>query len=136
MKRSGALLLFPLALLLSGCDLVVLAPAGDVAAQQRDLLVVSTLLMLLIILPVMALTVLFAWRYRQSSTTAIYTPDWDHSTKLELVIRAAPLLVIICLGALTWLGSHLLDPYRRIDRIEPGQPVTQNHKPLRVDVVA
>ena len=136
MKRSGALLLFPLAVLLSGCDLVVLAPAGDVAAQQRDLLVVSTLLMLLIIVPVMVLTVFFAWRYRQSSTTATYTPDWDHSTKLELVIWAAPLLVIICLGALTWLGTHLLDPYRRIDRIEPGQPVTQNHKPLRVEVVA
>ncbi len=134
MKRS--LLLFPLAILLSGCDFVVLAPAGDVATQQRDLLVVSTLLMLLIIVPVMALTVLFAWRYRQSNTAATYTPDWDHSTKLELVIWAAPLLIIICLGALTWLGTHLLDPYRRIDRIEPGQPVTQNHKPLRVEVVA
>ncbi|TPI15690.1 ubiquinol oxidase subunit II [Mesorhizobium sp. B4-1-3] len=136
MKRSGALLLFPLAVLLSGCDFVVLSPAGDVAAQQRDLLVVSTLLMLLIIVPVMALTVFFAWRYRQSSTTATYTPDWDHSTKLELVIWAAPLLVIICLGALTWLGTHLLDPYRRIDRIEAGRPVTQNHRPLKVEVVA
>jgi cytochrome o ubiquinol oxidase subunit 2 len=136
MKRSGALLLFPLAVLLSGCDFVVLAPAGDVAAQQRDLLVSSTFLMLLIIVPVMALTVLFAWRYRQSNTAATYAPDWDHSTKLELVIWAAPLLIVICLGALTWLGTHLLDPYRRIDRIEPGQPVTQNHKPLRVEVVA
>jgi cytochrome o ubiquinol oxidase subunit 2 len=136
MKRFGALLLPPLAVLLSGCDFVVLAPAGDVAAQQRDLLVVSTLLMLLIIVPVMALTVFFAWRYRQANTAAAYTPDWDHSTKLELVIWAAPLLIIICLGALTWLGTHLLDPYRRIDRIEPGQPVTQSHKPLRVEVVA
>ncbi|BAB53059.1 ubiquinol oxidase subunit II [Mesorhizobium japonicum] len=136
MKRFGALLLFPLAGLLSGCDLVVLAPAGDVAAQQRDLLVVSTLLMLVIIVPVMALTVFFAWRYRQSNTAATYAPDWDHSTKLELVIWAAPLLIIICLGALTWLGTHLLDPYRRIDRIEPGQPVTEAHKPLRVEVVA
>ncbi|TPK66814.1 ubiquinol oxidase subunit II [Mesorhizobium sp. B2-4-15] len=136
MKRFGALLLFPLAGLLSGCDLVVLAPAGDVAAQQRDLLVVSTLLMLVIIVPVMALTVFFAWRYRQSNASATYTPDWDHSTKLELVIWAAPLLIIICLGALTWLGTHLLDPYRRIDRIESGQPVTQLHKPLRVEVVA
>lgn len=90
MKRFGALLLFPLAGLLSGCDLVVLAPAGDVAAQQRDLLVVSTLLMLVIIVPVMALTVFFAWRYRQSNTAATYAPDWDHSTKLELVIWAAP----------------------------------------------
>ncbi|RTM02285.1 MAG: ubiquinol oxidase subunit II [Hyphomicrobiales bacterium] len=136
MKRFGALLLLPLAVLLSGCDFVVLAPAGDVAAQQRDLLVVSTLLMLLIIVPVMALTVFFAWRYRQANTAAAYAPDWDHSTKLELVIWAAPLLIIICLGALTWLGTHLLDPYRRIDRIEPGQPVTQSHKPLRVEVVA
>src|SRR5689334_14713661 len=136
MKRFGALLLFPLAGLLSGCDLVVLAPAGDVAAQQRDLLVVSTLLMLVIIIPVMALTVFFAWRYRQSNAAATYAPDWDHSTKLELVIWAAPLLIIICLGALTWLGTHLLDPYRRIDRIEPGQPVTEAHKPLRVEVVA
>ncbi|TPK93449.1 ubiquinol oxidase subunit II [Mesorhizobium sp. B2-4-12] len=136
MKRFGALLLFPLAGLLSGCDLVVLAPAGDVAAQQRDLLVVSTLLMLVIIVPVMALTVFFAWRYRQSNASATYTPDWDHSTKLELVIWAAPLLIIICLGALTWLGTHLLDPYRRIDRIGSGQPVTQNHKPLKVEVVA
>ena len=38
--------------LVSGCKLEVLAPAGDVAAQQRDLLVISTGLMLLIILPV------------------------------------------------------------------------------------
>ncbi|TGQ77754.1 ubiquinol oxidase subunit II [Mesorhizobium sp. M8A.F.Ca.ET.173.01.1.1] len=136
MKRFGALLLLSLAGLLSGCDMVVLAPAGDVAAQQRDLLVVSTLLMLIIIVPVMALTVFFAWRYRQSNASATYAPDWDHSTKLELVIWAAPLLIIICLGALTWLGTHLLDPYRRIDRIEPGQPVTQLHKPLRVEVVA
>ncbi|TPL07160.1 ubiquinol oxidase subunit II [Mesorhizobium sp. B2-4-14] len=136
MKRFGALLLFPVAGLLSGCDLVVLAPAGDVAAQQRDLLVVSTLLMLVIIVPVMALTVFFAWRYRQSNASATYAPDWDHSTKLELVIWAAPLLIIICLGALTWLGTHLLDPYRRIDRIESGQPVTQLHKPLKVEVVA
>ncbi|MBN9274660.1 MAG: ubiquinol oxidase subunit II, partial [Mesorhizobium sp.] len=136
MRRFGTLLLLPLIGLLSGCDFVVLAPAGDIAAQQRDLLVVSTGLMLIIIIPVMALTVFFAWRYRQSNTSATYAPDWDHSTKLELLIWAAPLLIIICLGALTWLGTHLLDPYRRIDRIEAGQPVTQEHKPIRVEVVA
>ncbi|MFX8593472.1 hypothetical protein ABTM36_20240, partial [Acinetobacter baumannii] len=62
--------------------------------------------------------------------------DWDHSTKLELVIWAAPLLIIICLGALTWAGTHLLDPYRRIDRIAAGKPVTPEHAPLTVEVVA
>jgi len=123
-------------LLLGGCNLVVLSPSGDVAAQQRDLLVISTLLMLVIIIPVMVLTVLFAWRYRQSNASATYEPDWDHSTQLELVIWAVPLLIIICLGALTWMGTHLLDPYRSLDRIGKNQPVDGSTKPLEVDVVA
>ncbi|MEP7099587.1 MAG: ubiquinol oxidase subunit II, partial [Burkholderiales bacterium] len=97
--------LIPLALgtvaaaLLSGCNTVVLNAPGDVAAQQGRLVVVATVLMLLIIVPVIALTILFAWRYRQSNKEATYAPDWDHSTALELVIWAAPLLIIIALGA-------------------------------------
>ena len=63
----------------------------------------------------MLLTVVFAWRYRASNTKATYTPDWNHSTQLELVIWSAPLLIIICLGAITWMGTHLLDPYRSLD---------------------
>jgi len=63
-NRLKLLIFLPLALALSGCDFVVLASAGDVAAQQRDLVVISTVLMLLIVVPVMALTALFAWRYR------------------------------------------------------------------------
>jgi len=136
MSRFGSLLLLPLALGLGGCDFTVLAPAGDIAAQQRDLLVISTLLMLLIIVPVMVLIVVFAWRYRSTNKAAAYDPDWDHSTKLELVIWAAPLMIIICLGALTWLGTHLLDPYRPIDRIGPGRPVAREVEPLTVEVVA
>lgn len=136
LRRLRLLLLAPVVALLSACDLVVLKPAGDVAQQQGDLLMVSTLLMLLIIVPVMALIVFFAWKYRASNTEAEYRPDWDHSTRLEVVIWAAPLLIIICLGALTWAGTHLLDPYRPIDRIKPGQPVAENVEPLQVNVVA
>lgn len=122
--------------LLTGCNAVVLNPSGDVALQQRDLLVRSTVLMLLIIIPVMALTILFAWRYRESNKQARYEPEWHHSTRLELVIWAAPLLIIICLGALTWLGTHLLDPYRKLGRLAPGRPVPATAQPLRVQVVA
>lgn len=133
--RPRLLLLAPLLLSLSACSAVVLDPAGDIAAQQRDLLVISTLLMLLIIVPVMALVVLFAWKYRASNKDAPYEPDWDHSTHLELVIWAAPLLIIICLGALTWAGTHLLDPYRPLDRIKSGQTAAAA-EPLQVNVVA
>ncbi len=136
LSRFRKYAVFPLFALLAGCNTAVLNPSGDVAMQQKDLLVRSTLLMLLIIVPVMVLTVLFAWRYRAANRKARYEPDWHHSTRLELVIWAAPLLIIICLGALTWLGTHLLDPYRPLDRIAPGQPVSLETEPLEVEVVA
>ena len=122
---------------IAGCgEMVVLEPAGDIAQQQGDLIVISTVLMLLIIVPVMALTVFFAWRYRAANKEATYKPDWDHSTQLELVIWAAPLLIIICLGAITWVATHLLDPYRPLARTEPGKPVAAEARPLEVNVVA
>jgi len=121
---------------LGGCNTVVMRPAGDVAVQQSSLILWSTVLMLLIIVPVMALTVVFAWRYREGNAEASYEPDWDHSTGLELVIWAAPLLIIIALGALTWVGTHTLDPYRPLARIAPGKPVAGNARPLEVQVVA
>ena len=136
MSRFRLLALMPLALLLGGCDLVVLNPSGDIALQQRDLVVISTILMLLIIVPVMALTVFFAWKYREANNPADYDPDWNHSTYLELVIWAAPLLIIICLGAITWMWTHLLDPYRPLDRVAHGQPVAAEVKPLEVEVAA
>lgn len=136
--RPPARLLIASALLplLGGCGMVVLDPAGDVARQQGNLVMISTGLMLLIIVPVMAATILFAWRYRASNRDAEYTPDWDHSTQLELMIWAAPLLIIICLGALTWVGTHLLDPYRPLARTAPGKPVAAEVRPLDVQVVA
>ena len=123
-------------LLLGGCNMVVLNPSGDVAAQQRDLLIIATVLMLLIIIPVIALVALFAWRYRASNKDANYQPNWDHSTQLELLIWAAPLLIIICLGAVTWVGTHLLDPYRPIERISSNEAVKGGTEPLKVQVVA
>jgi cytochrome o ubiquinol oxidase subunit 2 len=134
LKATRGLWLMP-AVLLTGCDLVVLHPFGAVAAQQGHLIVVSTVLMLLIVVPVLALTFFFAWRYRQSAN-ATYSPDWDHSTALELVIWAAPLLIIIALGAVTWINTHTLDPYRPLSRLDASRPIPAGVKPLTVEVVA
>ncbi len=134
--RFRPLVLLGLVPLLAGCNLVVLDPAGDVARQQGNLILISTALMLLIIVPVMILTVVFAWRYRAANKEATYKPDWDHSTQLELVIWSAPLLIIICLGALTWVATHLLDPYRPLARTAPGQAVAAGIEPVEVQVVA
>ncbi|WP_205749039.1 ubiquinol oxidase subunit II [Frigidibacter oleivorans] len=124
------------AMALAGCKFEVLAPTGDVAAQQRDLLVQATVLMSLIIVPVLLLTGFFAWRYRASNTRATYSPEWAHSTKLELAIWAFPVLIVVALGTLTWVGTHLTDPYRPLDRIAKDTPLEADHTPFEVQVVA
>jgi cytochrome o ubiquinol oxidase subunit 2 len=126
----------PLIAMLCACHAVVLDPSGDVAQQQRDLLIYSTVLMLFVIVPVMVMTVLFAWRYRQSNRSAPYEPDWDHSIHLELFIWAAPLLIVVALGGLTWVGTHLLDPYRALGRIKAGASIETAAAPLEVQVVS
>ncbi|CAM3066137.1 ubiquinol oxidase subunit II [Paracoccus nototheniae] len=131
-KRT--LWLLPL-IVLSACKAEVLAPTGDIAAQQRDLLVWATMIMLIIIVPVLVLVVLFAWRYRAQNRDASYDPDWSHSTKLELVIWAIPALIIIALGAMTWVGTHHLDPYRPIQRISADRPL-EDQTPLVVETVS
>ena len=122
--------------LLAGCGMVVMDPAGDVAVQQRNLIIASTALMLLVIVPVIALTFLFAWRYSASDPKGTYDPDFHHSTQLEVVIWTVPLLIIIALGAMTWISTHTLDPYRPLGRLAPGKPVPPDAKPLEVQVVA
>ena len=122
---------------LTGCSkAVVLNPAGDIAAQQGQLVITATLLMLIIIVPVILLTLLFAWKYRQSNTDAEYDPEWHHSTALELVIWSVPLIIIIALGAITWISTHKLDPYRPLDRISENKALDANVKPLEVQVVS
>ncbi len=128
MKCRNAIVLLALLGPLAACG-PVLDPAGDIARQQRDLIYISTGLMLLIIIPVMVLIVVFAWRYRKGGQ-GTYDPEFDHSTGLELAIWSAPLLIIIALGALTWSSTHLLDPFRPLPASEEGEG------PLVVQVVS
>lgn len=124
-------------LTLTGCNWVLLDPSGDIARQQSDLLITSTWLMLLIVVPVIAMSLWFAWHYRESNSKATHTPDWDHSTLIELYVWAAPLLIIIALGAITWVNTHTLDPFRPLARIAPDRPVAgKEAEPLRIQAVA
>ena len=136
LARAKILVILPILLLCAACGGEVLDPAGDVALQQRDIIYISTGLMLLIIVPVLILIVLFAWRYRKGQG-GTYDPDFDHSTMLELAIWSAPLLIIIALGALTWSSTHLLDPFRPLDRIAAGpEAAAPAGEPLTVQVVS
>jgi cytochrome o ubiquinol oxidase subunit 2 len=83
--------------------------------------------MLSIVVPVILATLAFAWWYRASNTRARYRPNWAYSGRLEVVLWAIPLLVIMFLGGIVWIGSHDLDP---------PKPLASKAKPLEVQVVA
>jgi cytochrome o ubiquinol oxidase subunit II len=115
------------ALLLSGCNLDVLNPKGSVGVAEKSLILDSTWAMLLVVIPVIALTLLFAWRYRASNKWATYLPTWAHSTTIEIVVWVIPSLIVLYLAILTWNSTHELDPYK---------PLESNVKPIDVEVVA
>jgi cytochrome o ubiquinol oxidase subunit II len=116
-----------LMLLLSGCNMDVLDPKGSVGLAERDLISTSTWAMLIVVIPVIVLTLVFAWRYRASNKSAEYRPTWSHSTGIEVAVWLIPTLIILFLGVLTWKSTHELDPYR---------PLESNVKPINVEVVA
>ena len=115
----GAVLLV---LFLGNNQLVLLSPEGAVAGRQRDIIVFTTLLSMVVIVPVFSLLAFIAWRYRVGNKKAAYTPDWDHHHGLEFVWWAVPCIIILILAVVTWRTSHELDPYRPLDSAK--EPVT------------
>jgi cytochrome o ubiquinol oxidase subunit 2 len=121
---AGALMLLPF---LSGCSGGILEPQGPIASAQRLLLIDSTAIMLVVVIPVIVATLAFAWWYRSSNTRASRGTDESYEARIEFVVWSIPTLTVILLSGVIWIGSHQLDPRAPI----PGQSA-----PLRVDVVA
>jgi cytochrome o ubiquinol oxidase subunit 2 len=121
---ASALMALPF---LAGCSGGVVEPQGPIASAQRLLLINSTAIMLVVVIPVIVATLAFAWWYRSSNPRASRATDESYEERIEFVIWSIPALTVILLGGVIWIGSHQLDPRAPI----PGQS-----DPLRVDVVA
>lgn len=113
--------------LLRDSNIAVLNPKGQIAGRQRDLIITSTLLMLIVVLPVFILTFLIAWKYREGNKKAVYRPNWDHNRKIEALWWAIPSAIIIVLGVITWKSTH---------ELHPARPVTSDKQPLVIQVIA
>jgi cytochrome o ubiquinol oxidase subunit 2 len=114
-------------LLVSGCHPAVLDPKGVVGTANSTILIDSVIIMLAIVIPTIAATLGFAWWFRAGNRRARHRPTWAYSGRIELVVWAVPLLVIILLGGVAWVGSHELDP---------ATPITSKTAALEVDVVS
>lgn len=110
----GLLLLLGLA----GCHQAmtgVLNPKGIVTYQERQLLFNAFALMLIVVIPVIIMSFAFVIRYRASHKTAEHKPNWSHNVFLEAIWWGVPCVIIVILAAMTWIMTHKLDPYRKIN---------------------
>ncbi len=119
LKNLGRLLrpglLVAMAVMMTGCDWALFDPKGQIARDELTLLITCVVLMLLVVIPVIVMTLVFAWKYRASNTKARYEPNWSHSTAIEVVVWSIPCMIVLVLAVLTWRSSHALDPYRPLD---------------------
>lgn len=98
----------------------VIAPEGIIALRQRDTLYLATMIMLLVVVPVFALTAFIGFKYRDGKKNNRYTPEWASNHKLEALWWGVPVIIVIILSVLTYKTSHELDPYRAIESDTPA----------------
>ena len=121
----GAALLAPIAL--TACQAAVLDPQGIVGIAERTILVDSLAIMLAIVVPTIAATLAFAWWFRAANMRATHLPDFEYSGRIELIVWSIPLLTVILLSGVAWIGSHQLDP---------AEPLAADTPPLDIEVVS
>jgi cytochrome o ubiquinol oxidase subunit 2 len=114
-------------LLVGGCSGGVLDPQGPIGAANVKILLNALGIMLMIVVPTIIAILIFAWWFRASNPRARYRPDFVYSGGIEMVVWGIPILVIMFLGGVIWLGSHELDPFK---------PIASPHKPTQVQVVS
>jgi cytochrome o ubiquinol oxidase subunit 2 len=127
MRHTVLALVLVCATALGGCSQGVLDPQGPIAAAERLLLINSTAIMLVVVIPVIVATLAFAWWYRSSNAHATRSLDESYEGRVEFVTWSIPALTVILLGGVIWIGSHQLDP---------RAPIPTNSDPLSVDVVS
>jgi cytochrome o ubiquinol oxidase subunit 2 len=119
-KKYFALIGFSAAFL-GGCSKVVLFdPKGPVGDSERFVILVAIGLMLIVVIPVFIMALLFSRKYRASNTRSAYSPKWNYSARIDLVIWGVPIAIVTALAVLAWTETHNLNPYKPIDTgVEP-----------------
>ena len=125
--RAGRRTVIIAPIVLTACQPAVLDPQGIIGIAEKTILIDSVAIMLAIVIPTIAATFAFAWWFRASNTRARYLPNFAYSGRIELIIWSIPLLTIILLGGVAWIGSHDLDP---------AKPLASTTPPLEVQVVS
>lgn len=125
----GILMLFGIgiALLTYGRDVALFNPKGLIANEQHWLMVVSTLVILVLVVPVIFTLYFFMWKYREGSDHATYTPNTKDNKRFLLFAWGAPLAIIVIIASLMLPATQHLDPRKAIE---------SDNKQITIKVVA
>ena len=115
------------AAMLGGCSEGVLDPKGPIAAAERQILFNSLSIMLAIVIPTILATLGVAYWFRVSNSRARYLPDFNYSGRLEVLVWSIPIMTVLLVGGVAWVGSHDLDPRK---------PLGATAKAITVQVVS
>jgi cytochrome o ubiquinol oxidase subunit II len=110
-----------------GCAEGVLDPKGPIALAERQILFNATGIMLAIVIPTMLATLGIAFWFRASNRRARYQPNFEYSGRIEMLVWSIPLMTVLLVGAVAWIGSYDLDP---------PKPIASSMKPVRIQVVS
>jgi cytochrome o ubiquinol oxidase subunit II len=111
---------------LGGCD-GVLDPKGPIALAERQILFNATGIMLAIVIPVAIATLGVAFWFRASNERARYRPDFVYSGRIEMLVWSIPLMTVLLVGTVAWIGAYDLDP---------PKPIGSSTKALKIQVVS
>lgn len=118
------LIMQPLSVLHFQDYIAVLFPKGIIGIEQLNLLLILQGVMLLVVLPVYALTFIFSWKYRADNKKATYDPDLIDSPLAEVIWWGLPIVLTAAIAVLTFIKTHELDPYRPIASKSDKKPMT------------
>ena len=100
----------------------VLFPKGVIGREERNLLFVIQALMLVVIVPVYALTFLFSWIYRADNPQGKYDPELTDNTAAECLWWGIPCVIVLIIGVITAVETERLDPFKSLS--SPNEEMT------------
>jgi cytochrome aa3-600 menaquinol oxidase subunit II len=110
MKWFLLFLLFTIATVLTGCDLLVLDPKGPQAKTQADVIMLTIWIMLFVVVVVFALLAYMLVKYRASKQRSDYEPPHIEGSKLmESIFIGVPVIIIIVLSIVSVKSNYAVE---------------------------
>lgn len=113
---------------LEGKNVTLFNPQGLISHDQHDLFIFVITILCLVAIPVVLFLYFVAWKFRESNTKVVHTPDARQRGKLFVFsIWAYPILVFFIMTSILIPATF---------KLEPKKALNVDAKPLTIEVIA